>query len=299
MQSLKTSLIIGLVKLIGRLPLRRARQFGSTAGRIAYRLNVGMVKVTRRNLTLCLPQYSAEQRERLTRDSVLETGRLAPEVCVIFCNQRTPVKSRIRHLEGEALVRGLLADGKGLIVLAPHLGNWEVLGTYLTELAPTTSLYQPPRLAGLDDFIRSGRQQTGSQLVPTNAKGVAALLKALKSGGICGILPDQNPNEDQSGDYVPFFGHPAFTMTLAYKLIRKTGCNAVFAFAKRVPEGFDLIFRAPPEELYSEDLLTSLTALNKGVEQLVMEAPAQYQWEYKRFKKIEKNAGRAYYDDLI
>lgn len=299
MQSLKTSLIIALVRLVGKLPLRRARQLGATVGRMAYRLNIRMVKVTRRNLALCLPHLSAEQRESLTRDSVLETGRLAPEVCVIFCNQRTPANQRIRRYEGEALVRGLLAEGKGLIVLAPHLGNWEVLGTYLAKLAPTTNLYQPPRLLGLDEFIRSGRQQTGSQLVPTNAKGVAALLKALKNGGICGILPDQNPNGEQSGEYVPFFGHPAFTMTLAYKLIRKTGCNAVFAYAKRVQDGFDLIFRAPPEDIYSEDLLTSLTALNKGIEHLVMEAPAQYQWEYKRYKKTDKAAERDYYDNLI
>ncbi len=74
-------------------------------------------------------------------------------------------------------------------------------------------------------------------------------------------------------------------MVLVHKLIQRTGCKAVFAFAKRVDRGFDLIFRAPPAAIYAADPETSVAALNQGVEALVMEAPDQYQWEYKRFRK--------------
>src|SRR5690606_41852744 len=126
-----------------------------------------------------------------------------------------------------------------------------------------------------------------------------AVLMALMNAGIGGSRPDENPTGDRSGGYIPFFGRRAFTMTLAYKLIRNPACRAIFAYARRVPDGFDLIFRAPPDEIYSEGLLTSLSALNKGVEDLVLEAPAQYQWEYKRFKKTDKGAEREYYDHLV
>jgi len=280
----KSTLAVSALRLVGLLPLPAARRLGALMGRIAYRLNSRGAKITRENLALCLPHLNEQERERMTRASLRETGKVATEVCVIWRNNEVPVQSYIRRIEGEELARQPLADGKGLLILAPHLGNWEVLGLHLASLGPVTNLYQPPKLAGLDEVIRKGREKSGAQLVPTNAKGVAALLKNLKGGGICGILPDQNPNDPGSGDFAPFFGHAAFTMTLVHKLIQRTGCVAVFAFAKRVEGGFDLIYRAAPEEIYSDDQQISLTALNLGVERLVMEAPEQYQWEYKRFK---------------
>ncbi|MCR6653118.1 MAG: lysophospholipid acyltransferase family protein [Cellvibrionaceae bacterium] len=292
----KSTLAVATLRLIGLLPLSAARRLGALMGSIAYRCNSRGAGITRENLALCLPQIDVQERERLTRISLQETGKVATEMCVIWRNNDVPVQRYIRRFLGEELALQALADGKGLLILAPHLGNWEVLGLHLASLGKVTNLYQPPKLAGLDEVIRKGREKSGAQLVPTNAKGVAALLKNLKSGGICGILPDQNPNDDSSGDFAPFFGHPAFTMTLVHKLIQRTNCVAVFAFAKRVEGGFELIYRAASDEIYSEDTQTSLAALNRGVEQLVLEAPEQYQWEYKRFKKIPPGGERRYQD---
>lgn len=290
----KSTFAVAALRLIGMLPLPVVRSLGALMGSIAYFLNGRGAKVTRENLSLCLPELRPQQRERMVKRSLQETGKVATEVCVIWRNKH-PVQSYIRRIEGEELARQPLAEGKGLLILAPHLGNWEVLGLHLASLGTVTNLYQPPKLAELDDVIRKGREKSGALLVPTNAKGVAALLKNLKNNGICGILPDQNPNDEGSGDFAPFFGHPAFTMTLVHKLIRRTGCTAVFAFAKRVERGFELIYRAAPDEIYSEDQVTSLTALNMGVEQLVKEAPEQYQWEYKRFKKVTPEGGERRY----
>lgn len=290
----KSTLAVAALRLVGLLPLSAARRLGALMGACAYRVNGRGTQVTRENLALCLPHLTAAERERMVHASLKETGKVATEVCVIWRNNHVPVKHYIRQIQGEELARRPLAEGKGLLILAPHLGNWEVLGLHLASLGKVTNLYQPPKLAGLDEVIRKGREKSGAHLVPTNAKGVAALLKNLKSGGICGILPDQNPNDDSSGDFAPFFGHPAFTMTLVHKLIQRTGCVAVFAFAKRRDQGFELIYRAAPEEIYSDDQQTSLAALNRGVEQLVMEAPEQYQWEYKRFKKVPPGGPRRY-----
>jgi len=263
-------------------------------GHIAYITNGRSAKITRENLMLCLPHLGFRDRERMIKRSLKETGKVATEVCVLWHNHQIPVQHYIRRIEGEELARQALADGKGLLILAPHLGNWEVLGLHLTSLGTVTNLYQPPKMAELDEVIRRGRERSGANLVPTNAKGVAALLKNLKNNGICGILPDQNPNDEGSGNFAPFFGHPAFTMTLVHKLILRTNCTAVFAFAKRVESGFELIYRAAPEDIYSEDTETSLAALNLGVERLVMEAPEQYQWEYKRFKRGSEQRYQGY-----
>jgi len=290
----KSTFAVLVLRLVGLLPLPLARRLGSLMGRIAYSINGRSAKVTRENLLLCLPHFTSEQREIMVKHSLRETGKVATEMCVILNNRQSPVQSLIRRIEGEELARAALAKGKGLLILAPHLGNWEVLGLHLASLGEVVNLYQPPKLPGLETVIRRGREKSGAQLVPTNAKGVAALLKNLKNNGISGILPDQNPNDDSSGVFAPFFGQPALTMTLIHKLIQRTGCTAVLAFAKRVDGGFELIYRAPPEAIYSDDQIVSTTALNQGVEALVMEAPSQYQWEYKRFKKTEPGGVRRY-----
>jgi KDO2-lipid IV(A) lauroyltransferase len=290
----KSSLAVLLLRLVGLLPLPAARSLGSLVGRIAYATNGRSAKITRENISLCLSHLGAAEREQLVKHSLRETGKVATEMCVILNNKQTPVQALIRHIEGEELARQALGKGKGLLILAPHLGNWEVLGLHLASLGEVVNLYQPPKLPGLENVIRQGREKSGAQLVPTSAKGVAALLKNLKNNGISGILPDQNPKDDSSGVFAPFFGHPALTMTLIHKLIQRTGCTAVLAFAKRVEGGFELIYRAPPEAIYSDDQDVSTAALNEGVAALVMEAPAQYQWEYKRFKKVAPGGERRY-----
>lgn len=294
MPALKPALISLLIKSVGRLPLGATRKLGSAMGSLTYALNVRSTKVTRTNLGLCLPHITGAAREKLVKESLQETGKVAAETCLIFSKSRPPIAELIRSVEGEDLARQALLKGRGLLILAPHLGNWEVLGQHLTSLAEVTNLYQPPKLEGLDDLIREGRERSGAKLVPTNAKGVAALLKTLKNNGISGILPDQNPNEEASGIYAPFFGHAALTMVLVNKLINRTGCTALLAFAKRVDGGFHLIYREPPAAIYDADQATAIAAMNEGVEALIMEAPAQYQWEYKRFKKVAAGQ-RGYY----
>lgn len=290
----KSTLAVAALRLGGLLPLPAARALGSLMGRIAYALNGRGAKVTRENLTLCLPHLDRAARERLVKASLRETGKVGMEMCVILNQRQVPVQTYIRRIEGEELARAALAKGKGLLIIAPHLGNWEILGLHLASLGEVVNLYQPPKLAALEEVIRRGREKSGAQLVPTNAKGVAALLKNLKNNGISGILPDQNPNDDSGGVFAPFFGEPAFTMTLIHKLIQRTGCTAVFAFAKRVGGGFELIYRAAPETIYDADQDQATAALNEGVAALVMEAPEQYQWEYKRFKKVAPGGVRRY-----
>lgn len=294
MPAIKPVLITLLIRSVGHLPLGATRSLGAAVGSLTYGLNGRSTKVTRANLALCLPQLSDDEREQLVKASLQETGKAAAEMCLIWRKDTAPRSGLIRSSEGDHLATEALEKGKGLLILAPHLGNWEVLGLHLATFGKVTNLYQPPKLEAMDELVRQGREKCGAQLVPTSAKGVAALLKTLKSNGISGILPDQNPNDEGSGIYAPFFGHPALTMVLANKLIQRTGCTALFAFAKRVESGFHIVFREPPEDIYSDDRATAAMALNKGIESLVMEAPEQYQWEYKRFKRVEAGRERYY-----
>ena len=282
-------LILSLVvRFVGVLPLSWSRALGGLAGKLSGMTNSRSCKVTRENIAICYPQLSPREQETLVQQSLVATGTLATEIFTVSQKPYNWLESRIHKVTGGELVSSALAAGKGVVILAPHIGNWEVLGLYLKTFGPVTSLYQPPKKAYLEAFTKQFREKQGANLVPTNQRGVAKILAALKKGQITGILPDQLPNE-HGRELAPFFGEPAHTMTFVQKLLQKTDSVAIYAFAKRVKNGFELVFFDAPQEIYSEDLLTSLTALNKGVEQVVSHCPQQYQWEYKRFRHNGQN----------
>jgi len=194
-----------------------------------------------------------------------------------------------KRLEGEAFtdeIRRLLDQGRGVIIAAPHLGNWEVGLHSITAAGPTTVLYRPPRQAWLTSIMDQGRIATGAKTAPTDMQGIRALMAALRNGEIVAILPDQVPKElEQSSVTAPFFGHPAPTMTLISKLARKTGAPVLAAYAERLPcgKGFRVRFHHVDEKVNDSSSEVSAAAVNDAVEVLVRLSPDQYQWTYRRF----------------
>lgn len=195
------------------------------------------------------------------------------------------VESLIRDVSGADAVSGALAGRRGVVVLAPHLGNWEVLGLHLASLGPVVSLYEAPQIDELAGLLRRSRERSGARLVPTTGRGIAALVRSAREGGIAGILPDQVPRALNAGLNVPFMNIPCFTGTLACKVIQRSGALAVFGFAQRVPGGFHIRYLQAEGAIYSSDMAHSLAAMNRGVETCVRYCPEQYQWEYKRFRE--------------
>lgn len=289
----KGRLAVAALKLIGSLPLRWARRLGWLLGQLAVLGRGESLRISRINLALCYPGKSEAERERLARASVVATAMTGCEIATLWRQPWSRAEDRIVRVRNQQLLTEGVHEGRGVLLLAPHIGNWEMLGQYLATVGPTTSLYAPPKIEALDPLIRAGRESTGAHLVPTNVRGVRALLKALKEGGIVGVLPDQEPDAS-GGEFAPFFGRPALTMTLAHSLIQRTGCRCVFGFAKRVDQGFELVFLPSEQAIFSGEQRVSLAALNRGVEACIAEAPEQYQWEYKRFREQPEGKSAIY-----
>ncbi|MCA0974980.1 lysophospholipid acyltransferase family protein [Halomonas denitrificans] len=259
---------------------------------LAYPLLKRERAVTRLNLEVVYPDASPQQRESLARDSLTHSTATMLELGFSWQGDPQRVADSIVEVHGRALLDDARAEGKGVIILAPHFGNWEVLNFWLSSHFPFTAMYEPPKLAPLDPIIRAGRERCGASLVPTNPRGVAALLKALKRCEAVGILPDQEPSWG-SGVFAPFFGRPAYTATLLPKLVGRTEARVVTGVALRLPgRGFALHFLAADERVYDADETTSCTGVNASIEEVIALEPAQYQWEYKRFTKtLEEQRG--------
>ncbi|AQT61295.1 lysophospholipid acyltransferase family protein [Cellvibrio sp. PSBB023] len=283
-----------LVKLFARLPLCLLRVLGNLLGRFMWLLNGRAAKITRENIRLCFPELTPVDQTALAKQSLQETAKTAMEAGAIWRNSWAWLDGKIVTKEGDDVLRSKLAQGKGVLVLAPHHGNWEVVAPYLASVANLTAMYQPLENPKMDELVLAGRSKLNISMAPTNRKGVMMLFKALQGGTIVGILPDQVPAKEAGGEVAPFMGQPALTMTLVHGLVQRTGCAVCSCYAERVDGGFKIVVMEADPAIYSEDLQTSVAGLNASVAACVKRAPAQYQWEYKRFRRLPPEYPKCY-----
>lgn len=273
-------------RLLSLLSLRNAQRLGRLAGTLVWKSGGRAADTTRKNLSACFPGLSGEESQQLARQSLQETGATALEIPLMW---EWPVErclDLIQEIEGEELLDEHQSRKQGLLLLAPHLGNWELAGLFFASRYKMAALYSPPNQPGLENYIKAVRSRSGSELVATDRRGIMRLFSILREGGVVGILPDQTPRRE-GGEFAPFFGIPAITMTLASKLIHKTGAVPLVTYAHRLPDGrgFKIVIRKAEAGMASKDMTESLTALNQSVEKCIAEAPELYQWEYKRFRR--------------
>jgi len=290
---MKSILALTALRLISFLPLRIARLLGLVQGIVMAALRTKPYQVAKLNIALCYPDYSQQQVETLAKARMIHLAQTLLETPRLWRKSADWLNQKIVAVEGEAHLRQALDDDGGTILLMPHQGNWEVMGLCAAKQSTVTTLYKPPKLASLGDWIKRCREKTGANLVPTNVRGVAALLKALYRGEMAAILPDQQPAVN-SGDFAPFFNVPALTMTLAHNLLDRSSSRAVFCCALREKGGWRLHFLPADPAIYSDDQQLSLQAMNAGVEAIVALAPQQYQWEYKRFRTQPEGSSKIY-----
>lgn len=285
MSKFKYYLIAGLLRIVSYLPLGAAQFIGKWLGLLAWKLGGRPKKITDINLDICLPELTEEQRWELSRDSLAHTGMTALEIPLMWEWPVNKCLGLIKETEGLELVDEALSTGKGLILLAPHLGNWELAGLFFSSRYKMAALYSPPHIKEFEDYMIRVRGRLGSELVRGDRKGLMRLMGILKEGGVAGILPDQSPR-GKTNAYAPFFGMDVMTMTLVGKLVQKTGANVLVTYAERLPngEGFKILVTRAEPGIGADDTVAGATALNQSVEKVVRMAPEQYQWEYKRMR---------------
>lgn len=200
------------------------------------------------------------------------------ELPKIWLRPQREVIARIRQVSGWHLVEAAWREGRGILFLTPHLGCFEITAQYYAAYRPITVLYRPAPKAFLRRLVEAGRG-AHLNLAPADLSGVRKLLSALKRKEAVGLLPDQAPRLGE-GVWAPFFGRPAYTMTLASRLAQ-TGAVVIMAWAERLPggAGFHLRLARPEHDV------TTPAGLNREIECLIRQCPAQYLWGYNRYKR--------------
>ncbi len=273
-----------LLRLLALLPLRVLHAFGSGLGRLVLWRHGKTAQNTAVNLRIVRPHLDYAAQAALLREVMGESGKSASEIVKVWGAGAERSLALIREVRGETLLDTALAAGKGVIIAAPHLGCWELLNYWLCRKTPMAILYRPPRIAAIEGLLRKVRGALAPEQVRADGAGVRTLYKRLAAGGTVGILPDQKPRAGE-GEFAPFFGREALTMVLLPRLAARTGATVLFAFAERLPrgKGYRVHLLPAPLGLADADPVVACTALNRGVQDCVELAFAQYQWQYKRY----------------
>ena len=270
-----------LFRLLSHLPLPPLHLLGTLTGWLVWALAPTYRRVLRGNLQLALGTTQAAALERAV---AAESGKGLFEMPIMWCAPPERVVGLVREVSGWEVVEAARKRGAGLVFLTPHLGCFEITAQYIATRIPIAVLYRIPKQPWLDRLMRQGRSRPGMTSWPADLSGVRALMKSLRRGEAVGLLPDQAPKAGE-GQWLPFFGRPAYTMTLAARLA-EGGNQVVFVWGERLPRGagFRVRFTLPGEPL-TGDLSERAAALNREVEQLIRLRPEQYLWGYNRYKR--------------
>ena len=275
-------------RLFARLPLPANHLLGSLAGRLVYAFSPRYRRRLLDNLGRSGVCADTRALPRLARENAAEIGKGAAELAWALFRSEDAV-AKVRGRSGWEAVERLRAANRPIIFVTPHLGSYDVAGRYLWKHLPILAMYRPHKIFWIDQLLREGRNRgaapDGTNVAPANMAGVRMVLKHLRRGGCTVLLPDQVPGLGE-GEWVDFFGRPAYTMTLLGRLQESTGAAVVFCYAERLPRGAGFhMHLSELEEPLPADRVQAARQVNAQVERLIRERPAQYLWGYNRYKR--------------
>lgn len=249
-------------------------------------LRVRAVRTVDRNLAIALPELNWRERKSLRKKCLTETATALLQTPYFWRHtDLLQLDHPLVQVTGSQHLQAIKHDERGAVLVTPHLGNWEILGLFMALHTDLMILYKPHRIKCLREITETARSQTGAKLAPTDHSGLRMLVRQLKSGGCVGLLPDQVPAEP-NGVFAPFFGVPAYTSTLTGTLAKRHDCPIYIGYALRKKNYFEICIErieVSPSSLSAEQIAN---VLNAHIERLIRRCPEQYNWTYKRFRRL-------------
>jgi Kdo2-lipid IVA lauroyltransferase/acyltransferase len=284
--------MIGLFRWLSRQSLGFLHTLGAGVGWLGYLLS----PTYRRRFRDHVRQAGVDKAA--ARAAVAEAGRMVMELPFLWLRPDSQPLAAFTRIEGAEHVEAAHAGGRGLLLLTPHLGCFEICAQayaehFAAQYGPITVLYRPARQGWLREVIEGSRARPGLSTAPASLAGVRQMIRALRRGETVGLLPDQVPPEGM-GEWAPFFGRQAYTMTLAARLAQQTGAVPLLIWGERMRggRGYTVRIQALPEPLPADVAAQAESAaiVNRAMESLIRQCPQQYLWGYHRYKSPRDGA---------
>ncbi|WP_445116189.1 lysophospholipid acyltransferase family protein [Acinetobacter sp. WZC-1] len=273
-----------LLNFFGRRSILFSRLFARALAWVVNLLHITKTsRAIRLNVEICLSELNEQRRGKITQAAIRNELQSYMEFFSIWGSSAEANLARIHHIEGGHYFHEALARGKGLVLIVPHFGTWEIMNCWFAQYTQMTIMYKPIKNDDADRFVRQARSREQAHLVPTDESGVRQIFRALKQGGTTVILPDHTPHT--GGDMIEYFGIPLASSGLSAKLIQKTGASVLFLYAIRNDsDGFNMFIEPFDDRIYQGSAEDGTRMIHESIECLIRRYPEHYHWSYKRFK---------------
>jgi KDO2-lipid IV(A) lauroyltransferase len=273
----------GLVAAVSPWPRPVALAAGAALGRAAREIFGLRRAVADENLASAFPVLPPVARADLARRMYKHFGRVAVDSLRVTAGGNAAVVPFVRAVEGESLLRSLVARGRGVIMLAGHHGNWEAAAAWAAAIGlPVAAVVKPPSNPWVADYVERQRRRMGVETIPM-PEARAEVPKALAAGKIVGLVADQGAM--RSSTWVPFFGRPTQTPEGPGFFAARTGAPVAFggfvAEADGCYRGFVELIEDAPRGEARELILRIATLYRQRLEAVVRLAPEQYLWTHR------------------
>ena len=247
-------------------------------------MNSRSAKTSKVNISLCYPQFSLAEQKALVTRSLIATSCSVYETAAIWYWRESVLNKLVVEFEGAERLQQTLAQ-QAVVAICPHWGNWEVCSFALGRKYPTKILFDDRRLGVFTSQITHARSRFGITMLPITYSGLRRLMRSLAEGELVVVLPDQVPTR---GNHilVDFMGVKAQTTTIVHSLARRKNVTVVMLTVERISRGFKIRVEPASENVKHEDAKIATQSLNDEIARVIQRDPAQYQWEYKRFRRV-------------
>ncbi|PNS08491.1 LpxL/LpxP family Kdo(2)-lipid IV(A) lauroyl/palmitoleoyl acyltransferase [Solilutibacter silvestris] len=281
LKDLPAQLGVACLRGLARLPWGLQRAVGRGLGWLLMWLLPARRRAARTNIELCFPELDEQARATLLRESFRDLGIGVFEFARAWWGNVDAMRATVT-IEGVEKLRALQAQGRGILLVSGHFMTLELCGRLMCDHVPLAGMYRRYRSPAMEDAVMQGRLRYASAMYPND--DIRGAIRHLKKGGVLWYAPDQDMRGKDTV-YAPFFGIPASTINATHQLARLTGCAVVPFFHRRVGDRYVLRVGDPLDPFPSDDTVTDATAVNAAIEAMVREAPTQYLWIHRRFKR--------------
>jgi len=268
---------------ISWLPYKFQLMLGRMLGRLIYKVGSSRTKVALRNLELCFPDMSAQERQRILKENFENTGIALFETGMGWWwpDWRVKRKFKVTGLEN---IKQAKSQGKGVLLLAMHYLSAEIIGRGFGHAHPLVIFYRPHNNQLMEFFQFRGRGRSNEYML--GKKDVKGLIKALRNKESCLYLPDQDYGRNRSL-FVPMFAvKEAATTTGTLIFARQKETVTMMMIPKRNEDGSGYTVEIKPvlENFPTDDDEADVIRINQELEKAIMVKPEQYMWLHRRFK---------------
>ena len=278
-----TWLGLAILRLLAPLPLPLLQSTGSAFGTLLSYLPIEPVRTAQRNIELCLPELSVEQRQQLLKQHFANLGITIFETALAWWASNDRIQ-RLTDVVGLEHLSAAEAQGKGVILLSAHFTTLEIGARAIAARIPTNIMYRPTHNEVMERFLSRNRALVTRRAIRRD--DVRTLVSALKANEAVWYAPDQS-YRNKGAQMVPFFGIPCASNTATSRLAKMTGATVLPYFPERLPNGrYRMVIMPPLQDFPSDDAQQDALHFHQLIEEHVRKVPAQYLWIHRRFKGL-------------